>query len=51
MLEFIKLLFDTEPLDNFKVQKASQKDNSSSVNEEKEFIVLDVLEEDEEFFV
>ena len=53
LLEFIKFLFNTESLNNPKVQKdISQKEKASYTDEEEEEVVaMEVADEEEEFFM
>lgn len=51
LLEFLKALFISEPLEKPVVQKdIQQKENSSSLDEE-ELIAMEVVDEEEEFFI
>lgn len=52
LLEFIKFLFNTESLDNSKVQKdISQKEKASYTDEEEELIAVEIANEDEDLFI
>lgn len=50
LLEFITAIFNTEPLEQPKVQIKPQKEKRSSIDEEEEFIALEITEEDEDLF-
>ncbi len=52
LLELLKALFTSEPLEKSVVQKdILQKENSSSLDEEEEIVAMEVADEDEEFFM
>ena len=52
LLEFLKALFISEPLEKPVVQKdIQQKENSSSLDEEEELVAMEVVDEEEEFFI
>lgn len=52
ILELLKALFTSEPLEKSVVQKdILQKENSSSLDEEEEVVAMEVADEEEEFFM
>ena len=52
LLELLKSLFTSEPLEKSVVQKdILQKENSSFLDEEEEVVAMEVADEEEEFFV
>ena len=50
-LEFLKALFNSELLEQPKVQIKPQKEKRSSIDEEEELIALEITEEDEDLFM
>lgn len=50
-LELLKILFQPEPLRKPKVQDTSSKKTPVKINEEKEFIAMEIAEEDEDLFM
>ena len=52
LLEFLKALFISQPVEKPVVQKdIQQKENSSSLDEEEELVAMEVVDEEEEFFI
>ncbi len=51
LLEFLKALFNSEPLKEKEIQPKSYKENDASLDEEEEVVAMEMADEEEEFFM